>query len=415
MAKRGLVVTYYFPPAGGGGVQRWTKFIKYLSDQDWKFTVITAAVESESISDQSLLNDIPPETQIIRTENKSGKKSDLLKSIPRGYLQRWISAFVHVTDSRGKWNQEVIPLLNAEIRDGKYDALFISMPPYSTAGLAAYYTDKLDIPVILDMRDPWTINPYKIHPTSLHRYLDRRAEQRTISKIKYIISAYQSIIQDYKKFPQIKSCVITNGYDETDFTDLSEIELFEKDTFNLAFSGSFYSHLNRPDNLFKAIKKLSEAGIKIKFHHIGSSVLNLRQLADKYDISDCIKIWDYLNHKECLETLNAMDAYCVILDPKHANADQTIGGKVYEYLRLKKPIIGIVPIKGEAAALIEETKSGLICKDSTPAEIAKCLRRVIIGEHEFSYVGISKYSRENLSKNLDAFIAEIMNTSINKV
>ena len=265
MAKRGLIVTYYFPPAGGGGVQRWTKFIKYLSNQDWKFTVITAAIENESISDQSLLDDIPPESKIIRTENKSGKKTDLMKSIPRGYLQRWIGAFIHVTDSRENWNQKVIPIINAEMKDGNYDVLFISMPPYSTARLAAYYTDKLDIPVILDMRDPWTINPYKIHPTPLHRYLDKRTEQRTISKIKYIVSAYQSIVQDYKKFPQIKSCVITNGYDEADYSDLSNIELSENDSFNLAFSGSFYSHLNRPDNLFKAIKLLKDEGLRYYF------------------------------------------------------------------------------------------------------------------------------------------------------
>jgi len=156
LAKRGLVVAYYFPPAGGGGVQRWTKFIKYLSNQEWKFTVITAAIENESTSDQSLLNDISPETKIIRTENKSGKKTELLKNMPRGYLQRWIGAFINVTDSRENWNQKVIPIINTEMKDVKYDVMFISMPPYSTARLAAYYTDKLDIPVILDMRDPWT-------------------------------------------------------------------------------------------------------------------------------------------------------------------------------------------------------------------------------------------------------------------
>ena len=203
MAKRGLVVTYYFAPSGGGGVQRWTKFIKYLSRENWEFCVITAAIENSSITDQSLLDDIPPGTRIIRPEPEPDNKlsfKKVLQQIPRSYIQRWISAFINVTDSRKSWNRRIIPVIDDELENTKYDVIFISMPPYSMAELAAHYTANLDIPVIFDMRDPWTLNPYKIHPTPLHRYLDQQSEKKAISNIKFIISAYQSVVDDYKNF-----------------------------------------------------------------------------------------------------------------------------------------------------------------------------------------------------------------------
>ena len=411
MAKRGLVVTYYFAPSGGGGIQRWTKLIKYLSRENWEFCVITAAIENSSITDQSLLTDIPSGTRIIRTGPEPDDKLSLkkvLQQIPRGYIQRWISAFINVSDSRKRWNRQVIPVIDDELENTKYDVIFISMPPYSMAELVAYYTAKIDIPVILDMRDPWTINPYKIYPTPLHRYLDRRSEKKAISNIRYIISAYQSVVDDYKNFSDIDFCVMPNGYDEEDFSKLEKVELPDPDAFNLAFSGSFYSHLNKPDNLFKAIKILKDDHIRIDFHHIGSSVINLKRLAEKNDISDCVRIWGYKNHNKCLEILNSMDAFCVILDPTSKNADKTIGGKLYEYLRLQKPIIGIVPDNGEAAGLIKETNSGTICQDGSPQTIATCIKKIINGNFKFSFENIKKYERDHQSKMLDRFVSDLI-------
>ena len=196
MAKCGLIVTYYFPPSGGGGVQRWAKITKYLSRLNWKITVITAPIEQGIPQEHTPVDDIPNEVKVIRTPADSGTSfisGKLASLIPKGYWQRWISAFINITDSREYWNGKVRPLLDQEIATGQYDVVFFSIPPYAIACLAAEYTRKLKIPVFLDMRDPWTINPYKIYPTAIHRLLDRRKEKKVIADIDNIISVYNSI------------------------------------------------------------------------------------------------------------------------------------------------------------------------------------------------------------------------------
>jgi len=413
LAKRGLVVTYYFPPSGGGGVQRWAKIIKYLSRLDWKITVITAPIEPGIPIDKTLLDDIPPQVKIVRSSMTSETSSILMKLaalIPRGYWQRWISASINITDSRGYWNNHARSLIEKEIDSNEYHALFFSIPPYSIADLAAEYTRLLNIPVFLDMRDPWTINPYKIYPTIFHRYLDRRKEKKIIADIDNIISVYKSIPQEYDRiipsFSKTNVHIISNGFDEEDFNDFKSVNIQKGSGLNLAFSGTFYSHLNRPDKLFAAIRNLKSEGINVRFHHIGDSAFDVERVAKKYGIGDQITLWNYQDHKSCLEILNAMDAFCVILDPDNKMSVNTIGGKLYEYLRLRKPILGIVPESGEAANLIQETNSGIVCGNNTPISIAVALKELIDDSRVNRFIGIEKYARKNQAAEIDKIVMD---------
>jgi glycosyltransferase involved in cell wall biosynthesis len=410
VAKSGLIVTYYFPPSGGGGVQRWTKFVKYLSRLKWQITVITGSVESGSVMDHTLLDDIPPDVRIIRPDSKITPQSHVRKfltKIPRGYIQRWISAFFHVTDSRAGWNKEIIPVIDEELNLRQYDVVIFSLPPYSMADLAAQYSTKLEIPVILDMRDPWTSNPYKIYPTPVHRYLDHKREQKTVAGLNYITSAYQSVIDEYQQLSRAKFTWLPNGFDEEDFLKLKPAGFIDKTGLNLAFSGTFYSHLNCPDAVFAAIGELKSQGVRINFHHVGESVYDVQKLAEKYQIRDQVQIWGYQSHLECLQILAGMDAFCIILDKKYHNAEKTIGGKVYEYLRLKKPILAIVPESGEAARLIKDTDAGLVCEENNSGAVAKALRQLISQQAEYRFQNLAHFERAILADKLNKFLEEI--------
>jgi len=151
---------------------------------------------------------------------------------------------------------------------------------------------------------------------------------------------------------------------------------------------------------------LKKEGKKINFHHIGSSVYDLQSLAKKYNIEDLYVSWGYKNHKECLEILKSMDAFTVILDSNVENADTTIGGKVYEYLRYKKPILGLVPKKGEAAQLISKTKSGIICDSHVANDIAEAVNN--LKSRKFDYIDIEKFNRMNLAKQLNNYLLKII-------
>jgi hypothetical protein len=195
LAKRGLIISYYFPPTGGGGVQRWVKLLKYLSEYGWEFCVIANEHSHSSPKDDSLLSEVSDKTFVIRTEKFSTSESIQSKTPflnQSGYWQRWASAFIRITDSRKSWNKIAREYLKKELKRNKYDAIIFTSPPYSLVLLAAEIKQEVSCPVFLDLRDPWTINPYKIYPTKIHRLLDEQRERKSISKIDHFISAYQS-------------------------------------------------------------------------------------------------------------------------------------------------------------------------------------------------------------------------------
>ena len=408
MAKRSLIISYYFPPVGGGGVQRIVKLIKFLSRSGWNFTVLTSDNDLVSLpEDQALLTEIDDSTKIIRIpiNNETDRSGSRLKSIlpsRAGFIQRWLSAFLYIPDIRKRWLKTLHPVLMEEINRNHYDCILVTSPPYSLAVYAAQLTDELSIPVILDMRDPWTSNPYKIHPTPYHYHKDLKIELKSISRIEYGVSAYESLIHFYKEqirnFETASWVVIPNGYDENDFENLKN-ETLDNGKFNLAFSGTFYSHINNPIPLFKAIKQLSEiAKNKILLHHIGDTQINLPKIISKYGIGNSVKLWGYLSHSDCIEKLNQMDAFCFILDDRNKKSVNTIGGKVYEYLRLKKPILALVPENGEAADLINITKSGKVISPHNTAKICAILEDWINGNADLEFTGIEAYSREKQTR-----------------
>jgi glycosyltransferase involved in cell wall biosynthesis len=410
LARRGLIITYYFPPAGGGGVQRWVKLIKYLSRLDWHFTIIAAAVEKSNPRDPSFLAELPNDVKIVRGDemgNRAGWLNHLRSRLSGSYWLRWVSAWYYITDSRKAWNKIAGKGIQQQMQQSQYDLLVFSLPPYSLALLAASCVSNLSVPVCLDLRDPWTINPYKIYPTPVHSLLDREREQRSIAEIPLIISAYRSTIDHFQEhiphFNQANCLFLPNGYDEEDFSGLPEYSLPFAGDCHIAFSGSFYSHLNNPDILFAAMSHLKKQGIKIHFHHIGDSVYDVLKLAGRHDVEDQFHSWGYQNHRECLKILQAMDAYVLILDERIKNADKTVGGKVYEYLRLQKPILAIVPAEGEAARLIHDTDSGMICSSLRGESVAEALKVIYLKQKRFTFKNIKQYDRCKQAGQLQQF------------
>jgi glycosyltransferase involved in cell wall biosynthesis len=364
--------------------------------------------------DGSLLRDIPATVRIVRIP-QSGRKISLHNHFSflqkRGYIQRWLSAFLHFTDSREKWNRDVRKYINEELKHKEYDAVIFTSPPYSLAFLAADYTKKLDCPVILDLRDPWSINPYKIYPTILHRLTDRAREKSAISIICCLISAYQSTLEEYagriKNYPEKNILFLPNGFDEEDFQGFKAVDLPAKQMFSIGFSGSFYSHLNTPNEIFKAISMLKKKNLDVAFHHIGESVQNLNKLAKDYDIEENVFVWGYQKHRRCLEILNSLDSFCFILDDRSPTAVNTIGGKIYEYLRLHKPILAVVPKNGEAANLVKYTDSGLVVPVNCAEDLVKTIEVLAQRRVSFSWKGIEIFSRKTQAHVLHDFLTKL--------
>ena len=415
MVKRCLIVTYYFPPTGGGGVQRMTKLIKYLSRQGWQFSVITSGNSEANLPrDENLLSEIPDKVKIhqIRSENKSLSQSFLhLKS---SFAVRWVSSLMFIPDRYKGWAQKAKQEVFNLIKNENFDIILISSPPYSLATLAADLTKSISLPVVLDMRDPWTTNPYKIYPSNWHLRKDRQIERDALKNIKFGVSAYASLIEYFDKcipdFNKKNWRCISNGFDEEDLAALKP-EKVDSSKLNIAFSGTFYSHLNNPEPLFKAIADLNEdQKEKICFHHIGSSNISLSDLAGRFNLSAHLVEWGYHSHDKCLNILSAMDAFVFLLESSNPNAVNTIGGKVYEYIGLGKPILALVPEKGEAAMLINKSKSGIIIDPGNTNLLKNTLSDWIKNKPKLQgKTDLKSYSRSSLAKKYSEFLEEINN------
>ncbi|KAA3614832.1 MAG: glycosyltransferase [Calditrichaeota bacterium] len=419
MAKRCLIVTYYFPPTGGGGVQRNVKLIKYLSRKNWKFTVVTSNGNDTNLSlDESLKSDLPEEVEVVKIANSDGKANSRFSALIKStFLVRFISSFLFVPDRHKKWIKSAKKKIVEIIDSKKIDLILISSPPYSLVMLASELTREQSIPVVLDMRDPWTTNPYKIYPSSWHFKQDSKIETENIKQIKYGISAYKSLLGFYEEsvedFKTNNWQYIPNGYDEEDFKSLIP-QKFEDNKFHIAFSGTFYSHINKPMFLLKGIAAVEKPlRDKICFHHIGDSAINLKKIARRYGLENNIIEWGYQDHNSCLNILAGMDALCFILDSSNKNSDKTIGGKVYEYLRLEKPILALTPLKGESATIINETNAGIVIKPTDHKQIAKTVTSMASSpEKNKSNKNITIFERSNLAKQYYEFFNQTLSENI---
>ncbi|MBN2423916.1 MAG: glycosyltransferase [Calditrichaceae bacterium] len=411
MAGRCLIAAYYFPPAGGGGVQRISKFIKYAGRAGWQFTVVTGDKDNSQIpEDSSQIDEIKPFCRVLPVSvsaihTKAGVKST--------FFTRWMSAFFYIPDVRKKWARKAEDQIIALFNQDTYDCVLISSPPYSLAQLAARLSRQLPVPVILDMRDPWSTNPYKIHPTPFHLWLDRALEFKAVKNIRFGISAYQTLIDFYQKnikgFGKAEWRWIPNGFDEEDFSAIGTSS-FNDNGLHIGFSGTFYSHLNHPEPLFKAMALLNEKGKnsipgkRIIFHHIGRASIDVQSLALKYGLRDQVILHGYQPHVECLKILNRMNAFVFFLDDHHKNSANTIGGKVYEYLKLKKPVLAVVPENGEAAKLINSTCSGVVVSYHDVQAIVRTLETWLNRSPDLKFENIEAYTRQNLSGKMLDFI-----------
>ena len=156
------------------------------------------------------------------------------------------------------------------------------------------------------------------------------------------------------------------------------------------------------------MQHLNRASKNIHFYHFGKSAYHLGALAKKYHQTIFFHAMGYLPHGACLEQLMTMDAFLVVLDNRVAHADKTIGGKVYEYLALKKPILALIPDKGEAASLIRSTDSGIVCDNSNVKQVADALRDLVERNRTFQFREIEQYKRRHQALKLKRFLEGII-------
>lgn len=392
---------------GMGGVQRTSKFVKYLPDFGWEVYVVTSDPTAYYAFDNTLQEELKNEKiKIFRTG--SGSQSHEVKNINeklRKFIGKSAQIFL-LPDTKRLWKNKAEKLAEKIINETRPDVLFATAPPYTDFLLGYELSKKYDIPLVTDYRDAWVDCPYNFYPTPLHKMVNVFYEKKILEHAVKVITINQRIrallLQRYGEHLNRKIEIITQGYDPADF-EIADSEKISDGKMKLLYAGSFF-HFATPKYFFEgvklAIKKNPELKDNITLEFAGN-------FPDEYKPADesgfKINYNGYLSHRECVKKMINADVLWMMIGNRKGS-DMISTGKIYDYMGSQKPVIACVP-EGEAKITLKEYGNAIICRPDNPEEIAdailyyyKLYRQGELQKTDFSV--IQKYDRRYLTGKL---------------
>ncbi|ANW95276.1 glycosyl transferase family 1 [Wenyingzhuangia fucanilytica] len=408
-----LVITYYWPPAGGSGVQRWLKFVKYL--QDFGITPVVYTVENPDypIEDATLCDDVPKGIEVIKqpiwepyqlmnvfSNQKKVKTSAGFLGTKKSLLSRvatYIRANYFIPDARMFWIQPSITFLEKYLSENKIDAIISTGPPHSTHMIGLGLKKKLGIKWIADFRDPWTEIDY-FHQLPLTQKSIKKhesLEQEVLKHADEVLVVGNQMKKSYDVFSK-NVHVITNGFDG---------ELSQQKELDKAFTITHVGMLNADRNplvLWEALSVL-KGKINCKIQFIGKVAPEVKESIKKYKLLDYVTFVDYLPHDEVKKYQQKSQVLLLAVN-NVPSAKGIVTGKIFEYLQAQRPIIAIAPTDGDLAMILSNSKAGFVVDFN---EVNK-LKEILVDLHEqycskgltVNSVGVEQYHRKALTEQL---------------
>jgi len=422
--KKVLIITYYWPPAGGSGVQRWLKFSKYLRDFEIEPVIYTVENPSYPILDNSLENEIPKELEILKQPifepNSilsvfSGKKKEsagFLNPNPTfiGKTLQYIRANYFIPDTRKFWIKPSVKFLSAYLNDNHIDAIITTGPPHSIHLIGLELKKKLGIKWISDFRDPWTEIDYfqQLPLTKKATKKHQDLEQEVLINSDMVVVVGETMKDKFLKHTN-RIEVLTNGFDTIE--DLSTQKLDEK--FSITHVGLMNSDRN-PTILWEVLNEISNTNLNFK----NDLRIKLIGKLDDAVIQD-LKVFDhntietipYLDHKD-VSKYQASSQVLLLSINEVPSAKGIITGKIFEYLQAKRPILAIGPEDGDAAMILKNTNAGTIIgfknKTVLKAAILNLYKDYKEGVLFVKSINIEQYHRKNITSQLAEVIKKVV-------
>lgn len=425
MKKKVLIIAYYWPPAGGPGVQRWLKFVKYLPEFDIEPTVFIPENPSYPILDISLRDEVPKEATIVRlkikepyrfakflsTRHVTSIASGVIPKEKRQTLIQKILLYVRgnyfIPDARKAWVSPSIKFLTTYIQDHHIETVITTGPPHSLHLIGLGLKQRLNITWFADFRDPWTTIGYH-KKLKLTKEADRKhqiLEKTVLQNADRIIVTSENTKKEFQNKTQQPIDVITNGFDTHHLP-----KSVPDDKFTIAHIGSLLSGRN-PKNLWRSLQELINENIDFKSHFqlklvgvVSDDVLNDIY---SYGLEDYVNIVGYLNHNDALmQQRNARILLMIEIDSEDTKS--IIPGKLFEYMISKTPILGIGPEGTDVERIIATTNTGSYLyyddKDLIKSQILTYFQGYIDDSLTTDPIGLEKYSRKELTRTLSKLI-----------
>ncbi len=426
-----VIVSYYFPPMGGGGVQRIVKSLKFLDRSFWQVTVVTVKPSFFYSWDETLMEDLPSGLTVIRTGSLDPFRLGFLlrqmlgrssgsgsrKSRESSGLVRRLANWWLVPDSRLFWLPFLVYRLRKLHREQGIDLLICTVPPF-TAGLAgALLAREPGIRLVLDMRDAWTNNPYLPELTPFHRRLQHWLEAWCLAQARGVVFVNDELARHYRETkPCLQgkpSVVVRNGFDPDDFADLPAPDA--RPPLKIGVMGTIYSQGNRPLTFLKAVRKLREQRPELARHlrivFLGKWSPDFLQALETHPIQDMISLEPYCPHRQALRAMARCHALALAIEDHHTGSRCVTPGRIYEYLYLKRPVLAMCPPEGDLARLVKKHHAGTVVPYSNVEHIMRVLEQWISRPEllsRFCFKHIDVYHRRIQTQRLEAFLKGVL-------
>ena len=421
---KALIITYYWPPAGGSGVQRWLKFVKYLQDFDVEPVVYTIANSKYPILDDTLEDEVPKNIEILKQpiwepnnlfsflKKEKSQSAGFLNPNPGlfGKIMQYIRANFFIPDARKFWIKPSVSYLEHYIQQNNIDVVITTGPPHSMHLIGLELKEKLNIKWISDFRDPWTDIDYfhQLPLTKRAKATHIHLEKEVLEESDAVLVVGETMKENYLKFNK-NIHVITNGFD-VDLTQKSKVTLDRH--FTLTHIGMMNSDRN-PKLLWKVLAEICAKDSKfktdLKINLIGKvapQIISELQIFEK----SALDLITYLPHSE-VRAYQQKSQMLLLVVNNVPSAKGIVTGKIFEYLEANRPILAIAPTDGDAAAIIKATNSGFVIdyEDETN------LKRVILSNYKafkkqelrVASKNIQQYHRKELTRKLATIIKSI--------
>ena len=423
-----LIITYYWVPAGGSGVQRWLKFVKYLRDFNIEPVVYTVDEAKYPIIDESLASDVPKGIKVLKKaiwepndflsifKKKETKTSaGFLNPNPSffGKILQYIRANYFIPDARKYWIKPSVKYLEKYLSENKIDAIITTGPPHSLHLIGLHLKKKTNVKWIADFRDPWTDIDY-FHQLPLTKKAIKKhhqLEKEVLKNADVSLVVGKTMKANYEAFSK-NIHVVTNGYDSEENTN-NQTVLDSK--FSITHIGLMNADRN-PKILWKALAELSEENIDFKkdleIKLIGKLSDDVTNDLKKYQFKNVSQI-NYVPHKEVQQYQRNSQVLLLAVN-NVPSAKGIITGKIFEYLQAKRPILAIGPEDGDLAEILAQTNAGIVVdfneKERLKKAISDLYKKYKQNSLTVSSINIEQYHRKELTKQLSVILKQVVNS-----
>jgi glycosyltransferase involved in cell wall biosynthesis len=388
-----LVVTYYFPPSGGAGVQRPLKWVRYLPEHGVEPVVLTVRAGAYPALDPGLAADVPPGTTVIRTPapdpfglygRLTGRSRGEAVAARTGTvgqsaalperLSRWARANLFVPDARVGWVPFAVRAARRLYREAPFDAVLTTGPPHSAHLVGRALRRRLGVPWTADLRDPWTDIHYAdaLGRSAAAVRLDARLEASVLREASALVTVTAPLRDAFAVRAGRPVALVRNGFDPADFAGPVRARPAAPPfgPFEVLYTGTLY---DVPTTLLDAVQRLRADGLDVPLRVVGAAPETLGPEAERRGVGDLVRVEPPVPHDAAVAAMRSAGVLLLTVEA-WSYAAGVVPGKTYEYLASGRPTLGLGPPEGDAAFVLRDAGGGTMHAPGDVDGVAAVLR-----------------------------------------